>query len=163
MSLSLRKLRRQFGIVKEIFYNVSFLCLQKIYGLQFFDNKPKLHGHLFLHLRVYQAWYASPTVLFLVEISVPCKWNLHGTDSGDSNILGITNTVGPNTPGHWTQEKLSKNTNTATLGAKLLIIKFHLLWVEPLQNIAKGEKWIFPVQRLEKRSDLCLASLLCSK
>ena len=27
------------------------LCLQKIYGRQFFDDRPKLHGHVFLHTK----------------------------------------------------------------------------------------------------------------
>ena len=53
------------------------LCLQKRYGRQFFDDRPKLHGHLFLHLRVYmyQAWNALHTLLCF---------------SGDSNVIGIT-------------------------------------------------------------------------
>ena len=42
-------------------------------------NRPKLHGHLFLHLRVYmyQAWNALHTLIFF---------------SGDSIVIGITNT-----------------------------------------------------------------------
>ena len=27
------------------------LCLQKRYGRQFFDDKPNLHGHVFLHTK----------------------------------------------------------------------------------------------------------------
>ena len=33
------------------------LCLQKIYGRQFFDDRPKLHGHACVF--TYQAWSAG--------------------------------------------------------------------------------------------------------
>ena len=45
------------------------LCLQKIYGRQFFDDRPKLHGHACVF--TYQAWSAGwfpnwfPKKLFL--------------------------------------------------------------------------------------------------